>query len=42
MKDDDVEKSTIGGMDVLIINVPIANYKERPIYLNENLYKGNL
>ncbi|OOP72092.1 RNA-binding domain-containing protein [Clostridium beijerinckii] len=40
LKDDDVEKLTIEGMDVLIINVPRANYKERPIYLNENPYKG--
>ncbi|WP_238948560.1 RNA-binding domain-containing protein [Clostridium sp. YIM B02569] len=28
------------GMNVLIINVPRANYRERPIYLNENQYKG--
>ena len=40
LRDEDVQKLSIEGMDVLIINVPRANYKERPIYLNENLYKG--
>jgi len=40
LKDEDVQKLNIEGMDVIIINIPRANYKERPIYLNENLYKG--
>ena len=40
LRDEDVQKLDIEGMDVLIINVPRANYKERPIYLNENHYKG--
>jgi len=40
LRDEDVQKLNIEGMDVLIINVPRANYKERPIYLNENPYKG--
>jgi len=40
LRDEDVQKLDIEGMDVLIINVPRANYKERPIYLNENPYKG--
>lgn len=40
LRDEDVQKLSIEGMDVLIINIPRANYKERPIYLNENPYKG--
>lgn len=38
--DKDVEVLNIEGKDVIIINVPRANYKEKPIFLNENPYKG--
>ena len=38
--DEDVQKLKVQGKDVLIINVPRADYKQRPIYLNENPYKG--
>ena len=38
--DEDVQKLKVEGKDVLIINVPRADYKQRPIFLNENPYKG--
>ncbi|GAA0077258.1 putative DNA binding domain-containing protein [Clostridium sp. CTA-5] len=38
--DEDVQKLTIEDKDVLVINVPRASYKQRPIFLNENPYKG--
>jgi len=40
LKDEDVQKLSIERKDVIIINIPRANYKERPIYINENPYKG--
>lgn len=38
--DEDVEKMDIQGENVILINVPRADYKERPIFINGNPYKG--
>ena len=40
LSDEDVQVLTIEGKDVIIINVPRASYKERPIYLNQNPYNA--
>lgn len=38
--DDDLQVLNIDDKDVMVINIPRASYKEKPIYLNENPYKG--
>lgn len=40
LKDEDVKKLNVDGKDVMIINVPRAYYKERPIFVNGNPYMG--
>lgn len=40
LKDEDIQKLSIDGRDVLIINVPRADYRERPIFLNGEPYRG--
>lgn len=38
--DEDVDKVTIDGKDVVYINVPQAEYTVRPIYINNNIQRG--
>lgn len=40
LRDEDVQKFNIEDKDIIVINVPRAYYKERPIFLNGNPYKG--
>ncbi len=38
--DEDLQILKVEDKDVIIINIPRASYKEKPIFLNENPYKG--
>ena len=38
--DSDVQVISYGGKNLIYINIPRANYKQRPIYLNGNYLKG--
>ena len=38
--DNDVQVIPYGGKNLIYINIPRANYKQRPIYLNGNYLKG--
>ena len=38
--DSDVEVVNIGGVEIVCIRVPMADYRLKPIYLNGNVYKG--
>jgi predicted HTH transcriptional regulator len=40
LHDEDVDKVTIDGKDVVYINVPQAEYTVRPIYINNNIQRG--
>ena len=40
LKDSDVEVIDMDGKTVVCIYVPQADWREKPIYLNENVYKG--
>lgn len=40
LKDEDVEIVEEDGVSVIVINVPRADYKVRPVYVGENPYKG--
>lgn len=40
LMDEDVKKLLIENKNVIIINVPRSNYKDKPIYLNNNPYQG--
>jgi len=40
LKDEDLEVIDIDGKSVIKINIPRAYYKEKPIYINDNPYKG--
>ena len=41
LKDDDVETVNVDGKDVVCIHVPQADYRVKPIYINDNIYKGS-
>ena len=36
--DDNIELTSINGKQILIIEVPMASYTQKPIYLNDNPY----
>ena len=38
--DDDVYETNFEGNSIIVINVPQASYKNRPVYINGNLLKG--
>lgn len=38
--DEDVQKKSINGMDIILINIPRADYREKPIFINDNPYRG--
>ena len=38
--DSDVEIVNMGGVEIVAIRVPMADYRLKPIYLNGNVYKG--
>lgn len=40
LMDEDVKKDLIEDKDIIIINIPRANYKDKPIYLNNNPYQA--
>jgi predicted HTH transcriptional regulator len=40
LTDTDIEVVNLNGKQVLCIHVPQADWREKPIYLNENVYKG--
>lgn len=40
LRDEDVEKLKIENKDIVIIKIPRADYRERPIFINDNPYKG--
>ena len=40
LTDDDVEVVNVDGKQVVCIHVPQADFRGKPIYLNDNLYKG--
>ena len=40
LKDSDVEVVDMGGKTIVCIHVPQADWREKPIFLNENVYKG--
>ena len=39
--DDNVYKDTYKGRTIIVISVPPANYRYKPIYINDNLLKGS-
>lgn len=41
LRDKDVYQTTYEGKSIIVINVPQANYKCRPVYINGNLLKGS-
>lgn len=41
LRDKDVYKTMYEGKTIIVINVPQANYKCKPVYINENLLKGS-
>ena len=41
LKDSDVEVVGIDGKQVVCIRVPMADWREKPIYLNDNVLKGS-
>lgn len=40
LTEDDVETVNVDGMQIVCIHVPQADWQLKPIYLNENVYKG--
>lgn len=41
LKDEDVEVVNMDGRLIVCIRVPQADWREKPVYLNENVYKGS-
>ncbi len=39
LTDDDVELYDVGGDTIMMIHVPMARREEKPIYLNDNIFK---
>lgn len=42
LNNDNVYKFVVEGYTIIVIEVPRADYKTRPIYINDNPYKGTL
>lgn len=40
LHDDDVEAMDVGGKTIICIHVPMADWRLKPIYVNDNVYKG--
>lgn len=40
LRDQDVSSLTVDDASILMINVPEADYKQKPVYINGNPYKG--
>ena len=40
LTDSDVEVVDVDGLQVVCINVPMADWRVKPVYLNENIYKN--
>jgi predicted HTH transcriptional regulator len=40
LRDEDVDKVSIDGKVVVVVNVPQADYTLRPIYINNNMQRG--
>ena len=40
LKDSDVEVVDLDGKQIVCIHVPMADWREKPVFLNENVYKG--
>lgn len=40
LKDEDVQSINIDGVDIIVIKVPRADFALRPVYIDDNLFKG--
>ena len=40
LTDSDVEVVDVDGLQVVCIHVPMADWRVKPVYLNENIYKN--
>ena len=41
LHNDDVQVANVDGKDIIVINVPRADYSTRPVYINNNLTRGS-
>ena len=40
LRDEDVDSIEVDGVTIVYVSVPQADWRDKPIYLNENPYKG--